>query len=169
MAIEFIRMPSLTVHWSEAGNAPEVEFNFDPSEQRPWTPYVNVTVCECAKHLPEAQIEAVVRAALADMQPATQADAMQRIAAGEETVDEKGALAILKVGTTRLNDLRKSGQVPEPVIGAAGRNLYLTADLHAAYAAILASAVVARQASKSGGKGRRAPMNKHLQAMARKA
>jgi hypothetical protein len=158
MPIEFIQMPTITVHFNGEADAPEVEYNFDPEGPRPWTPYLNVNVCQCAKHLPAGHIEQVIREAIADMQPASQADTIARIAAGEPTVDEKGVLEILRVGTTKLGELRNQGRVPDPILGVAGRNLWLRADIQAAYAAILAGNAVRKQA---GSTKRKAPKNRY--------
>lgn len=158
MAIEFRKLPAITVHFNAAEDSPEVEYNFDPDAPRPWTPFIAVNVCDCVKHLPEGHITQVVQDALAGLRPAEQADAIARIAAGELTVDEKAACAIMQIGTTKLNDLRRSGEVPEPVHGPAGKNIWLEADIRAAYAAVLAAKAVARQ---SGTVRRRAPKNRY--------
>ena len=95
------------------------------------------------------------------LRPAHDADARARIALGEPTVEEKGACEILGVGPTKLNDLRRAGDIPEPICGLNGRNRWLIADLKAATLALLVKASM--QKSRGTGSKRKAPLNRYAQ------
>lgn len=154
--------PSVKLH-ACGDQGPHYEFSFDPDEPAPWCPIMFVTVEDCAREkLSQDEIKGMLDALPGLLRPAQQADAMSRIVMGEETCDEKGACAILGVGATKLNDYRRAGKVPEPVVGLNGKNTWLVKDLRLALALLMTEQGLRK--ARGGRVTKKAPVNRYVKA-----
>lgn len=157
-----LEWPMVKIHVCEGGL--RYEFNFDATAPRAWCPLVTIWVEECArKVLTKAETIAAIAGAFAALRPAYDAHTRAAIAVGEPSVNEAGAMGIMGIGATMIQEYRRAGKIPEPVLGLNGRNLWLKSDLEAARMALFMNAGFEK--SRGAGTKRRAPDNRYVATM----
>ena len=159
------------LHRDKAGGITH-KATFDLAEPMPWRAEVDLILCsDCflgdaeSRELTPADaaaIDAKIVAMQVKLIKSNNAWAIEQIAKGAATLTEAALLARAKgiFGSTRLNELRKAGMFPEPVI-ASGRNVWIESE-----AAEAIARVVARDTETAA--KRRAPLNRYSQKSAAK-
>lgn len=151
---------TVTVHAGEGG---KLTFTWgwpEWQEPLPWGEPVSVlwcTECPIPDELSRDALADVFARIEAALRPRWDAWRIERIAAGDETVDRDGALALLDVSNSWLHEMIRQRKVPE-ALRYGGRRIWLKDELLLAKARIVAESTSDAQRVEQM---RRVPVNRH--------